>query len=55
MSGEVSVMIDVDLVGAAVIYCSLSVSGTVADSRVSSIPVKSGTKRREKRKVEGRR
>ena len=50
MSGEVSVMIDVDLVGAAVIYRSLSVSGTVADSRVSSIPLKSGMReeRREK-------
>ena len=50
MSGEESVVLDVELVGAAVIYCSLSVSGTVAGSRVSSIPVRSDMKREEKEK-----
>jgi hypothetical protein len=42
MSGEVSVMLEVELVDAAVIARSLLMSCTVAGSRVSSIPVKSG-------------
>ena len=50
MSGEVSVMLEVELVDAAVVACSLLMSCKVAGSRMPSIPVRSDMKREEKEK-----